>query len=390
MRLKGIPPEYTAWYYKRLKGRRTALTFDDFTSDPFLILMGLDQGCPLSPIAFLFYNADLIDITKHSRDKLGLGFIDDTAFAARGKDFEEANKKPREIMESDDGALAWGRQHKAEFELDKTALICASCGRKPDPNNRGKSTPLPRPPIHIQGHRVEPTKSYKFLSVIIDEELKFRDHAAYVIAKGTKYVLACGQMTRASKGVQGNVMKKLYESVAIPKMLYAIDVWGTELLHRGRGKREKGWGPRGFTKQIDKVQRMASLLITGGMRSTATDTLLAHAECLPTTLLIHQHCHRATLRLVTLPKKHPLMNHTITAHHSHICHKSPLHQLFDTFNINPKTMETIQPIQYAPHGTPRSTSPYPMIKPTLSSTTYEQKRKTTFAFTWMDQDSKKG
>ena len=262
MHLKGIPPKYTAWYHERLKGHRTALTFDDFTSDPFLIPMGLDQGCPLSPIALLFYNADLINITKHSRDKLGLGFIDDTAFATRGKDFEEANEKLREIMESDDGALAWGRRHEAEFKLDKMALICASRGRKPDPNNRGKSTPLPRPPIHIQGHRVEPTKSYKFLGVIIDEELKFRDHAAYVIAKGTKYVLACGRMTRASKGVRGNIMKKLYESVAIPKMLYTINVWGTELLRRGRGKREKGWGLRGFAKQIDKVQRMALLLIT--------------------------------------------------------------------------------------------------------------------------------
>lgn len=64
-------------------------------------------------------------------------------------------------------------------------------------------------------------------------------------------------------------MKRLYEAVAIPKMLYVVDIWGMEMLRKGRGKREKGWGPRGFAKQINKVQQLAMVLITGGMRSTA-------------------------------------------------------------------------------------------------------------------------
>ena len=38
------------------------------------------------------------------------------------------------------------------------------------------------------------------------------------------------------------MMERLYGAVAILKMLYAIDIWGTDLLRKGRGKREKGWG----------------------------------------------------------------------------------------------------------------------------------------------------
>ena len=93
-------------------------------------------------------------------------------------------------------------------------------------------------------------------------------------------------MTKTTKGIKGSLMKRLYEAVAVPKMLYAIDVWGTELLKKGRGKKEMGWGPRGFARQINKFQRLAAILITGGMRSTATDTLLAHANLQHTTLLI--------------------------------------------------------------------------------------------------------
>jgi hypothetical protein len=45
-------------------GCRTTLSFDNFITEPFLIPTGLDHGCPLSPITFLFYNADLIGLAK--------------------------------------------------------------------------------------------------------------------------------------------------------------------------------------------------------------------------------------------------------------------------------------------------------------------------------------
>ena len=227
MRLKGLPIEYVEWFQRCLSGRHTSLVLDDFISESLQIPMGLNQGCPLSPIAFLFYNGDLIGLADKKKDLLGLGFIDDTAYAARRKSLEEANEKLKNLMEGEDGALAWGRKHEAEFELDKTALLCVTRGRAPDPNNRGKSIPVPRPGITIQGHRIEPGKSCKFLGVIMDDELRFKEHAAYAIAKGTGYVLACGRMTRVSKGVRTRMMKKLYEAVAIPKMLYAINIWGT-------------------------------------------------------------------------------------------------------------------------------------------------------------------
>ena len=339
MRMKGIPAQIVDWYKKRLERRRTTLSFDNFISEPFNVQMGLDQGCPISPIAFLFYNTDLID----------------TAFAARGKSQEEANKKLKVIMEKDNGALAWGKEHRADFELDKTALLCVTRGRVPDPNNRGKSILAPRPPITIQGHHIEPSKAVKFLGIIIDDKLQFKEHAAYTIAKGTKYVLACNRMTKVSKGVRGTVMKRLYEAVAVPKMLYTVDIWGTELLRKERGKREKGWGARGFAKQIDKVQRLAMILITGAMRSTATDVLIAHTDCLPTILLIRKLCHRSTLQLATLPNNHPLAKHIKGVYRNQKRHKSPLHRLLEHLDVHPPTMEKILPVRHHPKWQPETT-----------------------------------
>ncbi|KAF8432033.1 hypothetical protein L210DRAFT_790785, partial [Boletus edulis BED1] len=147
------------------------------------------------------------------------------------------------------------------------------------------------PSIVINGHRIEPSTSYKFLGVIIDHELQFKQQAAYAISKGTKYILACKRMSRVSKGIKARMIKRLYKGVAIPKMLYGIDVWGAQMLEKGRGKMDDGWGARDFGKKIESIQRLAELHIIGGMRSTASDILFAHADLSPIPVLIRRQCN---------------------------------------------------------------------------------------------------
>ena len=82
MRKRGIPKQYTDWYHVRLTGRQTVLCFDDYTSLSFNIENGIDQGCPLSALAFLFYNTDILDIPDRKNGETGAGFIDDIIFVA--------------------------------------------------------------------------------------------------------------------------------------------------------------------------------------------------------------------------------------------------------------------------------------------------------------------
>ncbi|KAF8440932.1 hypothetical protein L210DRAFT_3326110, partial [Boletus edulis BED1] len=255
-------------------------------------------------------------------------------------------------MEGEGGALRWGEDHYANFEIDKTALLCVSRLRVPDPQKKGKSIPVPRPSIVINGHRIEPSPSYKFLGIIIDHELRFKQHAAYAISKGTKYVLASRRMTRVSRGIKARMTKRLYEGVALPKMLYGIDVWGAQMLEKGRGKKDDGWGARGFGKKMDSVQRLAALHIVGGMRSTASDVLFAHADLHQIPVLIHRACNNATLRMATLPKSHPLNSHIISTLRHRSRHKSPLHRLTNAFHYDPRKFEDILPVRHNPKWSP--------------------------------------
>jgi hypothetical protein len=131
MRIRGIPKEYTDWIQRKVQGRRTTLCFDDFRSEPFEVMNGLDQGCPSSGSFFLFYNADLIDIPK-SQDEIASAFVDDTYLAARAPSIEEAYDKLANMMTRPQGTLDWSWTHNSKFELDKTGLMTFTLRRVPD------------------------------------------------------------------------------------------------------------------------------------------------------------------------------------------------------------------------------------------------------------------
>jgi hypothetical protein len=46
------------------------------------------QGSPLSPILYLFYNADLVEQCNEQADTMSTGYIDDVAILAWGKTTE--------------------------------------------------------------------------------------------------------------------------------------------------------------------------------------------------------------------------------------------------------------------------------------------------------------
>jgi ribonuclease HI len=85
------------------------------------------------------------------------------------------------------------------------------------------------------------------------------------------------------------------------------------------------------------------------MRTTATDSLEAHANLLPPTLLLQNACHRAILRLASHPKSHPLFIPVRNAAKRYVSsHRTSLHRLTHRFEISPQTVETLIPARRSP------------------------------------------
>ena len=99
-------------------------------------------------------------------------------------------------------------------------------------------------------------------------------------------------------------MRQLYISVAIPKMTYALDTWFVPL-HKKEGKRNNTGSVRA-QQSMGKIQRIATLAITGGLQMSPNDLLDAPAGVLPVNLMLECVCNSATIQAMTLLRGHPI------------------------------------------------------------------------------------
>ena len=133
LRRQQIPIEYTEWITQCMTGRKTILMFDDYKSEPFEVINGLDQGDPPSSVLYGFYNADLIEPSRDPNE-LKSAFVDDTMFFVAGQTYQENNEKLASMMTRQDGATDWSKTHNSNFKIDKFALLHLSRKHEPDPN----------------------------------------------------------------------------------------------------------------------------------------------------------------------------------------------------------------------------------------------------------------
>ncbi|KAJ3552122.1 hypothetical protein NPX13_g11188 [Xylaria arbuscula] len=176
LRKRRLDEKVVRWIESFLKERKTNMLLDGYKSTQYEISTGIPQGSPLSPILYLFYNADLID--KHNEDTSATGYIDDAAILAVGDTTEETCNKLERALES---AGQWATTHASIFAPEKFQLTHFTRARK----------------------RIN-----------------------------TEQVL----QTPWGAGLDG--MRKIYRGVAMPQMLYACSVWSNADI-RGKGYTKK-------------------------------------------------------------------------------------------------------------------------------------------------------
>src|SRR5579859_7940487 len=94
------------------------LRFNGVESERICTNVGVPQGSEISPILYLFYNVDLLDIPGICR--LSLGFMDDIVYGVQGESDEENPKELRRMLMRVE-KLREG--HGARFEMSKYVLI---------------------------------------------------------------------------------------------------------------------------------------------------------------------------------------------------------------------------------------------------------------------------
>ena len=233
------------------------------------------QGSPLSPILFLFFNADLVQ-TSISTTEGAIAFVDDYSAWVTG-DTAEVNRAG--IQAIIDRALAWERRSGATLESGKTAII----------HFTRSASRLGQTKFTIKGQTVRPKEATKVLGVILDRELRYKQHIAKAAGKG----LSVAMQLKRLQGLPPRVARQVFTAAVAPATDYASNVWT-----HACGEKETLW--------LNRAQAIGAQAITGAFRSVATAVAEAEANITP---VLERHARstaKTWISLRTLPREHPL------------------------------------------------------------------------------------
>jgi ribonuclease HI len=312
-----------------LIGRKTCLKFDNHKLERINIDNGIGQGDPLSMVLYQYYNADLLDI-PNSASEFAAAYVDNAILVATAKTFEDTHETLSKMMTREGGVLQWAREHNSKFEMSKLALM----------DFAHQSKKVTRPPLLIANTEIEASKSAKYLGVFIDQNLSWKEQEAYATKKGAAWAVQIRRVVRPDWGLTPKFARRMYISVTLPRILYAVDIWAPPTYIKKR--KAKPLTNKRFTICLSSIQRAGMLAVVGGLRTSPTDALCVHADILPAQLELDKSCHRAVAGMATLLHTHPITKlYRRSAKHKVKRHKSPLHFLSLAFKAAHDKYETI-------------------------------------------------
>ena len=324
LRKRRVPHTISKWIASFLENRSTQIQFNNEKSDQVNTPAGVPQGSPLSPLLYMNYNADLLDIAS-DHSVTGLGFIDDVVYGVQG-DTDKGNiRKLKHIL---DQAEDWRKKHGAQFEESKYILVHYT-------RNKTMET---KASIRVNNITIEPTAEAKYLGVIFDKELRFKSHLQYIIKKGTRTAMALTSVARCNWGPQYKYVRQLFQTVVAPRLDYAAIIW-----HRPRhnGDYANVAQMRGMTT----VQRIAMKAILGCYRTTPTAAMEIEAGLPPTWIRLQTKVLLAITRMQSLSKNHPVhewLARSLRTRTACMTHRSNLENILQQFPHMCTTIETIE------------------------------------------------
>ena len=157
------------WLQSYLNNRKQYVALGNVSSSLSTVLCGVPQGSVLGPLLFIFYINDICNVSKLLQLIL---FADDTNLFRSSDNLQNlCNEISTELCKLN----IWFKVNKLSLNVAKTNFIVFS-GRKKAENAR----------ITIENNDIERVSNTKFLGVMIDEKLTWKQHISNLKVKLSK------------------------------------------------------------------------------------------------------------------------------------------------------------------------------------------------------------
>ena len=207
----GIRGVTNTWINSYLTNREQFVSFNDSFSTAKTVLCGVPQGSILGSLLFLVYVNDIVNVSDKFFPIL---FADDTNVFIDGDNLNNMSiTMNKELCK----LVVWLNINKLSLNIGKTHFMIFRSRKK----NCHFSTDL-----RINGQTITRVESTKFLGVIIDEHLTWREHINTVKNKTSR---GLGVIYKARKLLNVSTLVSLYYAFIYPYLMYCIEVWGGAL-----------------------------------------------------------------------------------------------------------------------------------------------------------------
>ena len=220
------------WFKSYLNERKQFVVINDSNSDLNFIKTGVPQGSILGPLLFLIYINDLQFISTNL--KL-ISFADDTTitlslcFVKNACNYCNNEQKftKSHLNQELQNVYNWLCANKLSLNLKKTKyMIFHNSQRNIAKNHLFKYLVDEPSTIKINETPIERVKSYKFLGLILQENLSWKEHIEKTANNISRTICI---LYKIKYKVPQNILKMIYSALILPHLNYGILIWGFDL-----------------------------------------------------------------------------------------------------------------------------------------------------------------
>ena len=277
LRKRRIPIKIINWTKSFLSERFTSIRIADFISKAERIATGIPQGSPISPILYLFYNADLLDKCQDiSISTDPIGFVDDINILTFSQSIEKNCRNLESVYRK---CTNWAQTHGSKFNSEKSELI-HFIGKKRYISKENS--------INLNGTIIKPAKTIKILGAFLDRGLTANAHLKIIQKRASSLLLALKSLTQSTWGASLSTARELYLRAIRPALSYGSIAWFPVLKDS-----------KTLRKTLQAIQGRFLRTITGAYRATATEALEIETYIEPLDLYIERNTNLGYTRQST-------------------------------------------------------------------------------------------